>query len=358
MFGSPASRFNLGRHAYGVIYADQYGNIVGGNNAGPSSSGTMDYIGGGDQQPSGHNIVLGDGAGGNLAANDRRNVLIGRQAGGRLKNAQTFGYGHNVIIGDLAGSAAFSPGTFNSYSGSVAIGRAAGFSWTSDSYDVAIGHAAMFLSNTCIGCIAIGDTAAGAAIDGTATNFQGTGLTYWGAVGDLNCSYLGRYSGKSSAAARTNAHAIGALARIPIRDNVIVLGHTLGAVETSGRYWDGWARTDITSTTGLTVTAAQLSGLTVRAGVLAGAVNDTTDTAANIVINGPGQNCEVPCSTEFSYSNSTSGGFTVTLVGGTGVSVSGLGLGGAVASGILAKFRIQITNSTAGAEAVSLYRVG
>lgn len=124
-------------------------------------------------------------------------------------------------------------------------------------------------------------------------------------------------------------------------------------------YFDGWNRADITGTTGLTVSAANiLAGLIVRSGTLAGAVNDTTDTAANIVAAGPGANSNVTSSFERSYGNLTGGGFTVTLVGGTGVSVSGLGLGGAVASGVLAKFRYIISNSTPGSEAITVYRVG
>jgi hypothetical protein len=213
--------------------------------------------------------------------------------------------------------------------------------------------------HTSTGVMALGNQAAGAPVDGTGTNWQGSGLTYWGALGDDNVSFIGPFSGKSSAAARANSTAIGKLARIPLRDNVMVLGHGLGAVETAGRVWDGWTRTDITATTGLTVTIANMnSGLIVRAGVLAGGVNDTTDTAANIVASGPGQNCEVPCSMEFSYNNNTTGGFNTTLVGGSGVSVSGLGLGGVVTPGTLAKFRIVITNSSSGSEAATLYRTG
>ncbi|UQD69203.1 hypothetical protein JEY40_24620 [Bradyrhizobium japonicum] len=350
---------------------------------------------------SGTNIFGGSGAGTSLTSSPQ-NVLLGSNAG----HAITSGSGENIAIGDSAGQA-ITTGTQNTIVGGlagaavtsdtghtlvgyqaglvmngtgsqwntfighasgirattaqscIAVGRAAGQGIVSDNYCTVMGHAAMFLNNggACNGIIAIGDSAAGADVTSGSSNWAGSGLTYFGAINDTNCNYIGRYTGKSTVAGRTNSHAIGALARIPVRDNAIVLGHAIVAVQTAGRYWDGFQRTDITANAGLTFTIANMNaGLIIRSGTLSGGVNDTTDTAANIVASGPGQNCEVPCSLEFSYGNNTTQ--TVTVVGGTGVAVSSLGLGGAVAAGALAKFRIIIGNSTSGTESVSLFRVG
>lgn len=356
MFAGPGSRWSRGRHGYSAVYFDTAGNIIGGDNAGPQLGNAADDLTAQDTRPrSGDNIVLGTNAGKRLNHLDRRNIMIGRNTGA----LNVFGgYGHNTVIGDDAGYNINAPTVLVNYGSCIAVGRAAGCGWTSDNYCISIGHASMFLGGGNSGVTAIGDGAGGADPAGSAA-WQGSGLTYFGAVNDLNCGYLGRWSGKSSAAIRTNSHALGHLARLPAKDNVMVLGHGMTAVETAGRVWDGWTRVDITGTVGLTVTAAQLlAGIVVRAGALAGNVNDTTDTAANIVSGGPGANCEVPCSLEMSYGNVTGGGFTTTIVGGTGVAVSGLGLGGAVATTILAKFRLLITNSTPGAEAVTIYRVG
>lgn len=356
MFAGPGSRWSRGRHGYSAVYFDTAGNIVGGDNAGPQLGNAADDLTAQDTRPrSGDNILLGTNAGKRLNHLDRRNIMIGRNTGA----LNIFGgYGHNTIIGDDAGYNINAPTVLVNYGSCIAFGRAAGCGWTNDTYCISIGHASMFLGGGNSGVAALGDGAGGADPAGSAA-WQGSGLTYFGAVSDTNCSYLGRWSGKSSAVARVNSHAIAHLARIPVKDNVMVLGHGLTAVETVGSYWDGWARADVTATVGRTMTATEfLSGLVVRSGALAGAVNDTTDTAANIVAGGPGANCELPMSIERSFGNNTSGGFAITLVGGTGVSVSGLGLGGAVASGVLAKFRIQINNSTPGAEAITIYRVG
>ncbi|MET3995049.1 hypothetical protein ABID65_006715 [Bradyrhizobium sp. S3.9.2] len=309
-------------------------NVIGGTSAGAAlTTGTQ-------------NTVVGPEAGASFTS-DVGHTLVGYQAGKALNSA---GSTWNTFVGHVAGRFV-TTGQSN-----VALGRASMAYDTDGGYNVAIGHAAYFMGLHSQGVIALGDTAAGADTAGTA-NWGGTGLTYFGSINDVSCSYIGRNTGKSTASARTNAHAIGTLARIPNRDNVMVLGHGLGAVTTAAALFDGWSRVDITSTASMTITAAQLlQGLTIRSGAITGAVNDLTDTAANLVLNGPGHNAELPCSIEISFGNVTN--FTVTLVGGSGVTLSGLGLGGAVASGALAKFRICFTNVTAGSEAVFIYRVG
>ncbi len=346
-------------------------NIIGGENAGQDlTTSPANILIGKDAGKdlttgTGENSVLGNGStgasmttatqcsifgaeSGTMITGDTGHSLFGFQAGLSLNsNGQTW----NSLFGHISGRLITTGGS------NAGFGRGSLGSEVTGSYNAGFGHAALFGGVSMLGVTGFGDSAGAADPAGTA-NWQATGLTYFGPVNDVSTSYIGRFTGKSTAAARTNSHAIGTLARIPIKDNVMVLGHGLASVETAGGYWDGWTRVDISSTVGLTITAAQmLTGLVVRAGVLAGPVNDTTDTAAAIVAAGPGLNCEVPCSIERSYNNGTTGGFTVTVIGGSGVSVSGLGLGGAVASGATARFRIVITNSTSGAEAISVYRM-
>lgn len=375
MFPSVASRLSRGREGYGVVYADIYGNIIGGNSAGlqvGNGSSTLNVLLGTNAgknlaSGTGENVAIGYLAGasfssatqctiigaeaGSSVTGDTGHTLIGYQAGLLLNgNAQTW----NTFVGHISGrfittggsNCAFGRGTLGSEVGGA-------------SYNAAFGHAALFGGTGMTGVIGVGDGAGAADPAGTA-NWQATGLTYFGPKDDVSSAYIGRNTGKSSAAARTGSTAVGSLARIPVKDNVMVLGHGLVAVETAGGYWDGWNRaTDISSNIGVTINAAQLlSGLILHAGTLAAGVNDTTDTAANIVAAGPGANCEVPCSIERSIGNNTAGGFNITLVAGSGVAISGLGLGAAIAPGILAKFRFVITNSAPGSEAISVYRVG
>lgn len=350
-------------------------NLIGGSNAGAALTSSTNNIlvgfnaGKAITSGTGENVIIGTTAGqsmttgtqntivgaeaGAAITGDTGHTLVGYQSGTSLNgNAQTW----NTFVGHAAGILATGAG------GCIAIGRAAGRGLLNDADCVAVGHAAFYYNNggSCAQVSAFGNQAAGAPVDGTGTNWQGSGQTYWGAINDTGVLYVGDSSGKSSAAARTNASAIGHLARLPLRDNVVVLGHGIAAVETVGSYWDGWNRaTDISSSVGVTITAAQLlSGLILHGGALSGGISDTTDTAANIVAVGPGANCEVPASIERSIGNNTSGGFNITLVGGAGVSISSLGLGAVIAPGVLAKFRFVVTVSTPGSEAVTLFRVG
>lgn len=311
-------------------------NVIGGRAAGAALTTGM------------QNTVVGAEAGASLTA-DTGHTLVGYQAGKACASGlQTW----NTFIGHASGRMIVAGGS------NVAVGRAAVCYDTDGRYITAVGHAAYFMGLHGDGVIAIGDTAAGAPVDGTGTNWGGTGQVYYGSINDISCSYLGRQTGKATVDARSNAHAIGTLARIPKRDNVMVLGHGAGfAVETSGQLWNGWTRIDVSQNAAMTLTAAALvSGMIVRSGTLSSGVTDVTDTAANIVAAGPGANCELPCSMEISFGNVT--GQTVTVSGGAGVSVSTLGLQGAVASGVLAKFRLVIANSTPGSESVVIYRVG
>jgi hypothetical protein len=344
-------------------------NIVGGLNSGQSlttsqlnvliGSNTGYHLTGG----TGENVAVGASAGfalttgtqntilgaeaGSAITGDTGHTLIGFETGLNLNsNAQTW----NTFVGHSAGRQMSTGGS------NVAVGRGSMLAETIGTYNTTIGHASYYYSTGGSGVIAIGDAAGGAPIDGTGTNWQGSGLTYYGSVNDVNCSYIGRYTGKATVGTRSNSHAIGTLARTPSRDNVMVLGHGLAAVTSAGRMYDGWNRVDNATTTGTVLSAANmLAGILVRSGPTANYI-DTTDTAANLVFAGPGQNAETPCSIEFSFGNVSS--FQATLAAGANVTISGLGLGGIVAAGVLARFRIVYNNTTPGSEAVVMYRVG
>lgn len=345
-------------------------NIIGGALAGSSlTSATLNILIGKNAGKNlaggtGENTVVGNGTGiamttgtqntivgaeaGAAITGDTGHTLVGWQAGFSLNsNAQTW----NTFVGHVCGRFVTTGGS------NVAFGRGAMATETDGSYITAVGHAAYFTGIHGLGVIAIGDSAGGADTAGASTNWQGSGLTYWGSINDVSDSYIGRFTGKSSAASRSNSHAFGTLARIPLKDNVMVLGHGLAAVETAGHFWDGWNRQDFSATVASTIPAASmLVGALIRTGAMAANFSDTTDTAANIVAAGPGANCEVPASTEVSIGNLTS--FTMTLLSGAGCSFSGLGLGNVFAAGVFAKIRIIIANSTPGSESVTFYRVG
>jgi hypothetical protein len=295
------------------------------------------------------NTIIGAGAG-QLITGDTGHTLVGYNAGLALNSN---GITWNTFVGHSAGQ------LFTTGGSSVAIGRAAAAHETTGAYITAIGHAAYFNGINGYNVTAIGDVSGGAPVDGTGTNWQSSGLLYYGSIDDIDCNYIGGKSGKATAPGRTNANAFGNMARIPARDNVMVLGHGLKVVETAGRFWDAYSRTDISQNTATVITIAQMmAGLIVRGGTPGGPLTDTTDTAANIVAGGPGQYCEVPCSMEISISNLLSAAAVLTLAAGTGVSISGLGGGGTIAGNATGRFRVVVINSTPGSEAVTLYRVG
>lgn len=325
----------IGYHAGTTITSGTGENVAIGYGAGQSiTTGTQ-------------NTIVGAEAGTGITS-DTGHTLFGYQAGLSLNGAaQTW----NTFVGHASGNLATGAG------GCVAIGRAAGRGFLNDTDCLAIGHAAFYYNNggVCTSVAAIGNQAAAAPVIAPGdTNWQSSGLTYFGAINDTNVNYLGNYTGKSTAAARSNATAIGSLARLPIRDNVIVLGHAVTAVETKGRVWDGATTVTVTSSVGVTLTAAQMvTGIVVRAGAPGAGFSDTTDTAANIVTAGPGQNCEVPCSIPMTYINGT--GQIATMLAGSGVTVSG-GIGATLAAGLSADWLCIVTNSTPSSEAVTLYR--
>jgi hypothetical protein len=355
MFGAgPGSRAGRGRHGYNVVYSDTSGNVIGGNGAGAnlglaSQAVTLDG-------QNGQCIALGAYAGSILAAGDFGCTFAGAYSG-FLNRPGTVGY--DTCIGHGAGGnlVAFFNGTTTTttYSGCTALGRSAGAGWTSDIYCVSVGHASMFKGGGNAGVVALGDAAGGAAVDGSATNWQGTGLTYWGAINDTNVSYIGRMTGKASATARSNCFALGALAQVPAADNVGVLGHGLTAVVTKGAILDATAKVTDSSGAGTahTLAAATIfAKLVSRTGSAASTITDTTDTAANIVAL-VGNGCETPVGFMFSVINST--GQQINLAGGTGVTIAGFS---GMTNGSISIWYLLITNSTAGAEAVTIQRGG
>jgi hypothetical protein len=315
MFGAgPGSRIGRGRHGWGVVYSDANGNVIGGSDGAGAALGqavqsvTLSGL-------SGQHTVIGCGSGSLLGPADFGNTYLGAYSG-FLSRVGASGY--NTCLGHGAGSnlVAFFNGVTTpvTYSACTAVGRSAGAGWTSDTYCVSVGHGSMFKGGGNTGVIAFGDAAAGAAVDGSATNWQGSGLTYWGAINDTNVAYIGRFTGKASAAARANCFAPST-------------AHTLAAA---------------------TIFAKLIS----RTGSAAAGITDTTDTAASIVAL-VGNGCETPVGFMFSIINGT--GQTITMAGGTGVTISGFS---GMSNGGISIWYLLITNSTAGAEAVTIQRGG
>jgi hypothetical protein len=104
--------------------------------------------------------------------------------------------------------------------------------------------------------------------------------------------------------------------------------------------------TSITSATGTTLTAAQFiangggQGIVLREGAPTGAITDTTDTAANIVAQIPG----AIANTSFKFKVVNTSGQTVTLGGGTGVTIGGIST---IATGTSRDFVGVVTSSIA-----------
>lgn len=122
---------------------------------------------------------------------------------------------------------------------------------------------------------------------------------------------------------------------------------------------DGLAASKATVTTDstagpLTITAAMIVGSYLKRDPAGGNRTDTTDTAANIVA--AVDNAQVGSSWLFIYKNTANGAETVTLAGGTGVTLD-------VASAEIdqnytALFLVICTNVTGSSEAVTLHKLG
>jgi hypothetical protein len=107
-------------------------------------------------------------------------------------------------------------------------------------------------------------------------------------------------------------------------------------------------------TTGaFTVPAFNMVGIT--SGALTAAATYTTDTATNLCALFPFVQTLTPGSANYAwdwYVRQTGGAFTITVAGGTGVTLVGTGT---VAQAAVRHFKIQLTNCTAGAASANLY---
>jgi hypothetical protein len=230
---------------------------------------------------------------------------------------------------------------------SVVIGRGALFNATTFATGVAaVGHGSLFNSDNLNAVDAFGDSAGGGPVTG------GTGP--FGAINDNNASYLGTGTGKACITGLTDVAAIGPQAVVGCHnDEVVVGGPNVVALSTPGKLLDKWASVTVTNGAGTTLTAANLiAGRLVRSGPGA-AFTDTTDTAAAIV-QALGGNGMPLAGLRVSIINSS--GFAMTIAGGTNVFVSGAAGGGVVNAGANAMFRVQVSNSTAGSESISISR--
>ncbi len=102
-----------------------------------------------------------------------------------------------------------------------------------------------------------------------------------------------------------------------------------------------------------TYSAAALRGGFITRDTNGGSRTDTTGTAATIVASIPG--CIVGSSFEFTVRNTAGAAETITVAGGTGVTMSGTAT---IAQGNSKRFLLVVTNSTTGNEAVTVYSLG
>lgn len=270
-------------------------------------------------------------------------VCVGSNAGANLLGGGFSNY--RTCIGDAAAQNATATHAI------VAVGRAAGLGMTTDLRTIAIGHAAMLWGGGTTDCVAIGNSGGGTPIDGTDPN----GI--FGLVNDVNVIVIGTETGKMSAAARTNCVALGYRATVPIKNNTMTLGKGITDINTTARVFQGLDRSTNTTVGAATLTTDNmLLGFCSRS-ASGGAFNDTTPTAAQLVAAGPGVGASVPCSRFWYYKNGTGGGGGImTILAGAGVTISG----GATVSNvapILSSWIMVFSNTTSGAEAVTLYRL-
>lgn len=102
----------------------------------------------------------------------------------------------------------------------------------------------------------------------------------------------------------------------------IVVSHLqTGAISTSSNLVSPQNAALNTVGAGTVLAAAINGGLVARGGTQIAAFTDTTDTAANIIAGNPGLIGKVGTTSLFTYTNNTT--FPATLVGGTGVTISG-----------------------------------
>lgn len=273
-------------------------------------------------------VAIGYGAGFSLQDGDGvttggfQEVLIGEQAGLNITTGP-----NNVMIGSSAGKQTTTGGS------NVMVGRAAGNDNTLGGFNTWVGHAAGFDYTTGDSNTFVGNQAGNAAIGGTPARTGSDNV----AIGEL-CGATG--------AALNNTICIGNLATTAI-DATTKIGQGQDAATISGKLFSDNVRSTQTNAAGITYTVAEfLQGVILRSGP-AGAFSDTTPTAADIVAAIPG--CET--FTGFNIYVRNAGGGLLTLLAGAGVTLSAATT---IAAGNTRMYHVQVTNTTAGAEAVTV----
>lgn len=189
---------------------------------------------------------------------------------------------------------------------------------------------------------------AGAAIDVTSgdDNVAVGSATFDQMASSTRGTAAGYRAGYLNTTGLTNWFCLGSLAGGLTLSNTGKIGDALTHVTVSGRLSSSRVSTTVASATGVTLTAAQImQAVIVRSG--AGAVTDTTPTAALIVAAIPG--CEVGSSFEFRIANDNTD--LLTIAAGAGVTLSRTTT---VAPGHQRTFVAIVTNASAGTQAVTV----
>jgi hypothetical protein len=157
---------------------------------------------------------------------------------------------------------------------------------------------------------------------------------------------LGRGQSKKFLAVLTNV--TGAAEAVTIYDV-----DSLGYANVTARVLTKKTVVTVATPTAATLTAAQMLGGHIQHDAGGGNIDDTTDSATNIVAAIP--NCQVGSSFEFDLENISNGAETITLVAGDGVTL-GTSHVVTVLRTYVKRFKVVVTN--VGTPAVSIYVVG
>lgn len=281
---------------------------------------------------------------------DNRNSLFGRETGLSFTSAyDTILAGYQAGRSLTSGHTNIGIGTLALYSGTtmynnIGIGRGALESATDvgTNNTIAIGHAAVYQSNTLASCIAMGNSGG-----------AGDGASILKLNNDTNVIAIGTQTGKHSTASRSNGIILGASAVLPDKDNVFWFGASMTDGGTGARWYSYYQRSDVNNASNVTLLASEvLSGWIFRFGQTADRT-DTFPTAANLVSSGCGVGAELSNRIVEYYNGSTTR--TQTLITNTGLTLSGAMT---VPPGVTARFSIRYTNTGSGTEAVSIFRRG
>lgn len=274
------------------------------------------------------NVVIGSNtatvlqSGNGVSTGGFQEVLIGEQTGASL----TLGP-NNTMVGNQCGRQTTSGGSNSFY------GRAAGNSNVTGGFNTYIGHASGYRYTSGSGNVFVGDTCGNPTISGDPDR-----------TGSSNVA-LGQQSGPTAAGAG-NTVCIGDQTTTSFSSSG-KFGNGLTDTGISGRLFSTQTITTESTSSGVTYSVAQfLGGVINRSGPGSG-FSDTTPTAAAIVAAIPG--CEVGLGFEVTIRNTS--GFTLTMLAGSGVTLSGTTT---VATVQTRRYLVRVTNATSSSEAVTV----